>query len=59
MGTEFANKAIECSIDTCRHHCCCEDYCSLAKIRVGPREEDADRLHCTDCQSFEPKKSCC
>ncbi len=59
MGTEFANKAIECSIENCKHHCCCADYCSLEKIKVGARDNDTTKLHCTDCQSFAPKQGCC
>lgn len=59
MGTEFANKAIECTINNCKHHCCCDNYCSLERIKVGTHENDPTVIPCTDCQSFELKRDCC
>ena len=59
MGTEFANKAIECSINNCEHHCCCDNYCSLKQIKVGDHEYDPTDIPSTDCKSFKLKKGCC
>ena len=55
MGTEYANKSIECAIDNCAYHCCCGDYCSLDKIKIGTHEVNPTKKACTDCQSFKMK----
>lgn len=55
MGTEYANKAIECSIDNCVHHCSNAGYCSLQTIKIGTHECDPTKVPCTDCKSFEMK----
>ncbi len=49
------NKAIQCTVQQCRHHCPCGDYCSLNSIRVGTHETNPTMCECTDCQSFECK----
>ncbi len=56
MDTEYANKHIACTIKNCKNHCCCADYCSLDRIRIGSHECDPSEKACTDCKSFEPKK---
>lgn len=52
MMNEHANKAIECSVQNCVHHCSGEDYCSLNKIHVGTHEPNPKMDKCTDCQSY-------
>lgn len=59
MGTEFVNRSIECTINNCKHHSCCDNYCSLERIKVGTHENDPTSIPCTDCQSFELKRDCC
>lgn len=54
-NNEYSNKAIACTIDNCKHHCCCAEYCSLEKIQVGTHESDPTKIPCTDCKSFEMK----
>lgn len=47
------NKAIECTVDQCMHHCGGENYCSLNKIMVQTHEANPTKIECTDCASFE------
>lgn len=47
-----ANKSIECTVTQCKHHCGCENYCSLNKIQVGTHEKSPTLPSCTDCNSF-------
>lgn len=49
------NKAIECNVTQCAHHCDMENYCSLNKIKVGKHEAHPTKTQCTDCQSFTCK----
>ncbi|MBQ2841224.1 MAG: DUF1540 domain-containing protein [Oscillospiraceae bacterium] len=56
---ENANKSIQCSVTSCRHHCQSADYCSLSAIKVGTHETDPSQKQCTDCQSFSLKNGCC
>lgn len=55
MGTEHINRAIECTINNCKYHCCCSNNCSRESIMVGTHESDPTKKPCTDCQSFEMK----
>jgi len=48
------NESIQCSIQQCKHHCC-DNYCSLPKIKVGTHELNPTQVECTDCESFELK----
>ena len=50
-----ANKAIECTVHQCAHHCQGENYCSLNKILVGTHEQNPTMDQCTDCKSFRKK----
>ena len=50
-----ANKAIECTVNQCAHHCELENYCSLSKIKVGTHECNPKMDQCTDCLSFAKK----
>ena len=50
-----ANKAIECTVNQCAHHCDMENYCSLNKIKVGTHECNPTMDQCTDCLSFVRK----
>ncbi len=50
-----ANRAIECTVNQCAHHCGTENYCSLSKILVGTHETNPTMDQCTDCMSFEKK----
>lgn len=50
-----ANKAIECTVSQCAHHCDLENYCSLNKIKVGTHECNPTVDQCTDCLSFARK----
>jgi len=50
-----ANKAIACTVTSCRNHCNTADYCSLDRIQVGTHEPNPTVNQCTDCQSFELK----
>ena len=56
---ENANKSIQCSVTSCKHHCSGVDYCSLDKIHVGTHEKNPTKDQCTDCQSFVMKNGCC
>lgn len=51
-----ANKAIECTVQQCAHHCASQDFCSLEQIKVGTHELNPTMDQCTDCQSFRLKK---
>ena len=48
-----ANKSIECTVQSCAHHCDSENYCSLERILVGTHETNPTMDQCTDCQSFK------
>jgi len=48
-----ANRAIECTINTCANHCSSENYCSLNKILIGTHEANPTVVQCTDCMSFK------
>jgi len=50
-----ANKAIECTVRQCAHHCDMENYCSLNSIKVGTHECNPTMDQCTDCLSFAKK----
>ena len=50
-----ANKAIECTVSQCAHHCDHENYCSLDRILVGTHEANPAMDQCTDCKSFRKK----
>ena len=49
------NKAIECHVTQCEHHCGAHDYCSLDRVCIGAHEADPTADQCTDCRSFERK----
>lgn len=51
------NECIGCSVVQCEYHCGDKQYCSLDQIRVGTHEQDPTKKQCTDCESFEAKKS--
>lgn len=46
------NSSIKCSVQQCKFHDCCEDYCTLDEIKVGTHEKNPTEAQCTDCQSF-------
>ena len=50
------NKAIECTVHQCAHHCAGENYCSLDRILVGTHEANPTQDQCTDCMSFRKKE---
>ena len=52
---EKANKAIECTVQQCAHHCGSANYCSLDRIMVGTHEMNPAMDQCTDCKSFRKK----
>ena len=52
---DHANKAIECSVVSCRNHCASQDYCSLDHVRIGTHECHPSMDQCTDCLSFVRK----
>lgn len=51
------NRSIECTVNECLHHCKGEDYCSLDRIRVVPREPSPAEERCTDCASYYPDET--
>ncbi len=53
--SDNANRAIECSINTCANHCQSQNYCSLNKIVIGTHEANPTMTQCTDCMSFQKK----
>lgn len=55
MNNEYANKSIQCTVNNCANHCCCDDCCSLEKISIGTHESDPTKIPCTDCKSFKLK----
>ena len=50
-----ANKAIECTVAQCAHHCQDKNYCSLDRILVGTHEMNPTENQCTDCKSFRKR----
>lgn len=46
------NESIKCSVQQCKHHDCCSDYCTLSAIEVGTHEQNPTKVECTDCKSF-------
>ncbi len=57
MSQEKPNRSIRCNVDSCRHRCSLDDYCSLDCVCIGTHEVDPAMNQCTDCQSFE--NVCC
>ncbi len=51
-----ANKSIQCTVESCMHHCNSENYCSLDTIMVGTHESNPTMDQCTDCKSFDLKQ---
>ena len=51
-----ANKSIQCTVSSCKHHCNNENYCSLDCIMVGTHECNPTMDQCTDCKSFDLKQ---
>ena len=51
-----ANECIKCTVEQCKNHCDCQDYCTLDCITVGTHESNPTMNQCTDCKSFELKK---
>ena len=49
------NQSINCTVNSCAHHCKDSNYCGLSAIRVGTHETNPTEIKCTDCQSFELK----
>lgn len=47
------NRSIECTVNECRYHSNCENYCTLDKILVGTHEANPTMDQCTDCKSFD------
>lgn len=54
-GKCYANKCIECTVNSCEHHCQNQNYCSLDSIRVVTHESNPTEVSCTDCGSFVKK----
>ena len=50
-----ANKAIECTVSQCAHHCMDANFCSLDRILVGTHESNPTVDLCTVCMSFRKK----
>ncbi|MBQ7171727.1 MAG: DUF1540 domain-containing protein [Clostridia bacterium] len=51
------NRSVECTVNGCLHHCPGEDYCTLDRIRVVPREPSIEEERCTDCASYYPSET--
>ena len=49
------NRAIQCTVTQCKHHCGQENYCSLNQIQVGTHESDPTVKQCTDCMPLDRK----
>ena len=49
------NKAIQCTVKNCAHHCQTQQYCGLSAITVGTHEGNPTMDQCTDCKSFKLK----
>jgi len=49
------NRAIQCTVNNCAHHCQKEQYCGLPSITVGTHETNPTMDQCTDCKSFKLK----
>jgi len=50
------NKHIECTVDQCKYHSQCDNYCTLDKIKVTTHESNPTMSQCTDCPSFSAKQ---
>ena len=46
------NRSIQCTVNSCAHHCQNEQFCALDSIQVGTHEEHPTEVECTDCMSF-------
>jgi hypothetical protein len=57
MEKSNANPSIKCTVNECEYHCQDQQYCSLDSIKVGTHEQNPTQKSCTDCESFELKKS--
>ncbi len=55
MSGKQANSSIKCSVNKCKNHCGCENYCSLNSVVIGTHEADPTVCQCVDCESFEAK----
>jgi len=60
MKSDNTNKAIECSVKQCKHHCSnnqhpTENYCSLERVKIGTHEANPTMEKCVDCMSFSLK----
>ena len=53
MDRNNANKSIRCTVEQCRNHCDCADYCALSEIHVGTHEPNPTETQCVDYNSFE------
>ena len=51
------NQSIKCTVTNCAHHCQDQNYCGLNAITVGTHETNPTKVECTDCQSFQMKKT--
>ncbi|QSX05793.1 DUF1540 domain-containing protein [Sedimentibacter sp. zth1] len=49
------NNCIKCTVQQCKYHDCCNNYCTLQSIQIGTHEQNPTAIECTDCQSFQLK----
>ena len=47
------NKCIACTVQECRHHGGCENFCTLDRVQIGTHEGNPSMDQCTDCKSFD------
>ena len=50
---DHCNRCVGCTVQECRHHSDCEDYCTLDKVQIGTHEGNVTMDQCTDCKSFD------
>lgn len=57
MDKENKNKAIGCTVDTCKFHYKPDNYCSLNNIEIGCCIEQPKHVDSTCCNSFQSKST--
>lgn len=62
MEHKNANESIQCSVNSCAHHCQDKNCCTLQAIKVGCCDASVSKCDQTQCASFDlgdHGTSCC
>lgn len=55
MNCNEANKAIGCTVESCKYHCNESNNCTLDRVSIGTHESNPTECQCVDCESFMVK----